>query len=121
MEIYKSCKACGKKCLESKFPIAGTINGKLYRRRKCQKCYQKVKLKRKRKIAAWLEAYKKTQKCNRCPVSDYRVLEFHHQAGDKEFNVADAAATGLSVEKIVVEINKCEVVCSNCHKRIHYK
>lgn len=120
MITLKNCKSCPKRLPENEFPSAGIINGKQYYRAKCKTCYHKIKLARKRKIAKWLRDYKSTLHCSRCPEDDFRVLEFHHVNGDKEFNVSDAATTGLSVKNILKEINKCEVICSNCHKRIHY-
>ena len=119
MITLKSCKVCKKTFPEIEFPIAGTIKGKLYRRAKCSVCYQAVKRARRHRLAKWLEDYKKTQRCSKCPENDFRVLEFHHINDDKEFNVSEMTA-GFSVENILKEINKCEVVCSNCHKRIHY-
>jgi hypothetical protein len=44
------------------------------------------------------------------------VLEFDHvDPSTKLFNVGDAYAAP-SLEALVEEIEKCELVCSNCHK-----
>ncbi len=119
MITLKSCKVCKSKFPENEFPSAGILNGKQYYRAKCPACYQAVKRKRRHNLARWIEDYKKTQKCNRCPEDDFRVLVFHHVNDDKEFNVADGAR-GFSLEKILREINKCEVLCYNCHAKHHY-
>jgi hypothetical protein len=53
--------------------------------------------------------------CTDCGESDPIVLEFDH-LGDKVFNVS----AGLRTHKwdtVLREIDKCEVVCANCHRR----
>jgi hypothetical protein len=43
------------------------------------------------------------------------ALDFDHVRGEKLYNVAKMAA-GYSWAKILVEIEKCDVVCANCHR-----
>lgn len=43
------------------------------------------------------------------------VMQFDHIGDDKEANVADMAHHGVSVERILAEIAKCQLVCANCH------
>jgi hypothetical protein len=45
----------------------------------------------------------------------YYVMDFDHQR-DKSFTIAKAVATNGRLEHILAEIEKCEVVCSNCHR-----
>ena len=52
--------------------------------------------------------------CVDCGNLDVRVLEFDH-LGDKEANVAYLVHSG-TVEKLLAELEKCDVVCANCHK-----
>lgn len=44
-----------------------------------------------------------------------KVLEFDHR-GDKLFNISDAASMGWSRNRILQEIEKCDLVCANCHR-----
>ncbi len=56
--------------------------------------------------------------CTDCknPFPPY-VLEFDHlDSTTKRFNVGDAASVP-SMEALQEEIDKCELVCSNCHKK----
>lgn len=56
----------------------------------------------------------KKSKCTDCPISDWRVLEFDHRDREtKSFNLADASS--YSIKKIQLEIDKCDIVCANCH------
>lgn len=41
------------------------------------------------------------------------ALQFDHVGDDKSFNVA--GGRDASWEKVLEEIEKCEVVCANCH------
>jgi hypothetical protein len=55
-----------------------------------------------------------------CLESDPRVLEFHH-TGRKGKAVSELVAGGYSIETIQAEINKCIVLCSNCHRKLTMK
>ncbi len=43
------------------------------------------------------------------------VLQFDHVRGDKDFAIGRAANIA-SLDRLVEEIDKCEVVCANCHQ-----
>ena len=53
--------------------------------------------------------------CVDCGESDPVVLEFDHLA-DKEFDVSAGLRTHRW-EAVLQEIDKCDVVCANCHRR----
>lgn len=63
--------------------------------------------------------YRATQKCNRCGYSDFRALHFHH-LGDKHMSVSQMVKDGYAWKRILTEIEKCEVLCANCHAIEHY-
>lgn len=44
------------------------------------------------------------------------VMDFDHVRGDKEHNVGDMANRGATVRRVLQEIEKCDVVCANCHR-----
>ena len=46
------------------------------------------------------------------------ALEFHHVTGDKLFDIGGKGYT-RSWETVKAELDKCILVCSNCHKEIH--
>lgn len=45
----------------------------------------------------------------------YYVMDFDHLY-NKKFNLSIAANKLMSVEKVMKEIDKCEIVCANCHR-----
>jgi len=77
----------------------------------------KAVAKRRRKIKALAIAYKggQCQICgyNRCP----GALELHHINGKKEFGISDKGYT-RSWKKVKAELDKCILVCANCHREI---
>ena len=82
--------------------------------------YRERQLKRrgdfKQRNRDFVIGYLKDHPCVDCGESDIIVLEFDHQ-GDKDFNVSSMVGSAYSIDKIKKEIDKCEVVCANCHKR----
>lgn len=48
-------------------------------------------------------------------------MDFDHVRGTKILPLARLAGRGGSIEKIVEEINKCDLVCANCHRLRTYK
>ena len=63
----------------------------------------------------YVENYFATHSCADCGESDPVVLTFDHVRGTKRANVSDMVRDGLGLETIKAEIEKCDVVCYNCH------
>ncbi len=55
--------------------------------------------------------------CKDCGEYDFAVLTFDHVTGKKKMSISQMAAQGYSIEAIREEMDKCEVVCFNCHMR----
>ena len=63
--------------------------------------------------------YLSTHPCIQCGESDPRVLEFHHRDSvQKEKDIARMVGDGLSTGRIQAEIDKCDIYCSNCHRKL---
>lgn len=70
----------------------------------------------------WFKQYKSSLKCSRCSENDPVCLDFHHSGGSKkEYIISKMIYRGYSIKKILNEINKCIVLCSNCHRKEHKK
>lgn len=66
----------------------------------------------------YISEYLSTHPCVNCGERDPIVLEFHHVRGEKTLEVSRLIGRGASLEAIKAEIDKCDVVCANCHRRI---
>ena len=85
----------------------------------CKFCMNKKDLEKKQKVKEKAVKYKggKCQNCNynKC----ISALEFHHlDSKTKEFNIATVRNLN---EKVYKELDKCVLICSNCHREEHEK
>lgn len=59
-------------------------------------------------------------KCEKCGYDKYiGALEFHHRdPSQKKFSIGNAKLRKFD-NKIIEELDKCELLCSNCHREAH--
>lgn len=84
---------------------------------KCLKCEVETAVLNKQKHKLKAVEYK-GGKCERCGYStNISALEFHHlDPSEKDFGIS---STKHSWEETKRELDKCILVCSNCHREIH--
>jgi hypothetical protein len=70
----------------------------------------------------WINEIKQQLKCIKCEENHIACLEFHHlNPIEKKFEIGRAInQIGIEKEEILKEIEKCIILCSNCHKKFHY-
>ena len=101
------CKECNK-----------VYQKKHYRRHK--ETYLEGARTRRRKVCEWLRDLKASLRCEECGESHPACLDFHHaDPSEKTMSVAQATRY-WSKERILKEIQKCKVWCSNCHRKHHW-
>lgn len=85
----------------------------------CKKCAVENVTKRRREFKEKLIKYK-GGKCEICGYDKcVDALEFHHlEPNKKEFTISGKI---ISLERAKKEIDKCILVCANCHREIHYR
>lgn len=78
---------------------------------------RKVK-ERKDSLKEWLRSLKVGKSC-KCGESDSRALDYHHIDPTNKLGCISNAAggRGWSKEKTLKEIEKCVLMCSNCHRK----
>ena len=75
---------------------------------------------RRNAIRETILKYKQSHPCVDCGETDPVVLDFDH-VGEKSFGICSAIPRLIPPEKVLVEIEKCEVRCANCHRRMTHK
>jgi len=93
-------------------------NSLSYRRHRSKRIKQMVDRTRARK--AYLHSLKHMKPCADCRVKHpHYVMDYDHVRGKKKFELARAC--GRSNKAVLEELAKCDLVCSNCHRKRTYK
>ncbi len=74
---------------------------------------REYRVKLQEKFAEWLS----DKFCVDCGEKDPVVLDCDHVSGEKQFNISDMIRNSKSWELILEELAKCEIRCSNCHRK----
>lgn len=82
-----------------------------------QKSIVKWRKKREEDRRKLIDKIKLSKGCLHCGYKkDAVALDFDHlNPSEKEFNISHLFATA-SIEKLMKEINKCQILCANCHR-----
>lgn len=129
----KICGKCKQEKMLEEFAWKQKVKGiRQYQCRVCQyayrtehyqknkeKIYTQIKV-RQQELKDKLWAYKSSHVCVDCGEQDAVVLEFDHLR-DKVENISTLVLKGAAWETVLSEIEKCEVVCCNCHRRRTHK
>lgn len=116
----KICTKCGKELPIEDFNWRNKNKGT--RRSECKYChtaYMRAKYKAKKEEIQDLKIGLKCAKCgyNKCGAA----LEFHHVNPEEKSNtVARMTSNNYELDKVYKEIEKCVVLCSNCHHEFHF-
>jgi hypothetical protein len=73
---------------------------------------------KKRRDRAALVREMKEKPCTDCGQTyPWYVMDFDHREGvDEQFDIAVAVRRGVAVPRLLAEIEKCDLVCANCHR-----
>lgn len=63
-------------------------------------------------------SYLKEHPCKVCGEDDILVLEFHHTGEETKEYPVGVLVRGYSLDTLIKEIEKCDVLCANCHRRL---
>jgi hypothetical protein len=128
------CRRCGQMKPPDAFPRRAEAPHRLHSW--CRSCFSKYKAERHarnrereirriqrnhrravREHRQRVSQYLMTHPCVDCGETDTMVLEFDHLR-DKLMQVSRMVHTGWRWAAIAAEIEKCEVRCANCHRRV---
>jgi len=88
-------------------------------RYRCGQCNTDAVIRRRHKIKEQAVEYK-GGKCEVCGYNKYvGALQFHHlDPNEKDFHISQRGHS-RSWERVRTELDKCIMVCANCHAEIH--
>ncbi len=105
--LYQArCRLCMKSCKREHY-------------QKNKQRYLENKNRRIEENKAWYKEYKSKLSCSECGFNNPKALQFHHTDDNKEGNIGEMIHNGNSIDKVITEINKCVVLCANCHMVHH--
>ena len=86
---------------------------------------RKIKIKEQRNINRdlsrnYIKELKQNSKCSKCGDERWYVLDFHHLNDDDKIENVSKLANAGATKKIQEELKKCIILCSNCHRELHY-
>lgn len=107
----KLCKICSREqSKKSYFRTSGKRN--------------KYLIERRRKIAKDFEKnlWEIKAKCIKCGFDHVAALDFHHRdPGQKIDTIGNLKWAGVSKETFQKELDKCDIICANCHRILHWE
>lgn len=113
---------CKKSAAKDGFqPACKTCMNVAYTRSRLKKPehYNTVKTARRHKCVELFTAWKATKTCELCPESDTTCLDLHHlDPNEKDVNIGDVSYS-WAWDRLQTELDKCIVICANCHRKVH--
>ena len=114
---FEVCQVCGK----TEFPHEALGV--------CKRCYRRVNEKSARN--KWrkgrrhlnrlkYEEFKVGKKCLLCNENHPACLDFHHKDGTKKSDRISKMVGRVPWKRLLEEIEKCDILCANCHRKLHY-
>jgi transcription elongation factor Elf1 len=74
---------------------------------------------RRKELRKYVNDLKRNGRCAICGETDQACLDFHH-TNSKLDNISDLVRKAVSMDVMKAELNKCIIVCANCHRKIHF-
>ena len=69
----------------------------------------------------WFKELKQTFKCKQCGEDRWWVLDFHHKNPKDKDEEVSKIVRHCNKKRVLNEINKCDILCANCHRDLHYQ
>lgn len=105
-----------------------------YKDKAKQKAYQAAHYESKKRREAMVERNRRERRTRRTVVEKYKLqkgcyicgykkcvasLDAHHP-GDKNGTISTMIQRCANIDAILAELELCDIICSNCHKELHF-
>jgi hypothetical protein len=128
----KICSKCKETCNISKFAFVNKEANKRHCQcNSCRKATAKTSYNKRQQfviskvvlrnalVKQQFKEYKNTLYCTVCGESETICLDFHHLDPTQKEGTISSMIAAIGKKRLDEEIEKCVVVCSNCHRKIH--
>src|ERR1700749_2188547 len=79
--------------------------------------YRNRKNERVAKFRIYIQELKESVPCKDCDIQyPSYIMDFDHVKGEKRYNIGSQLSHFSSLEDLQKEIDKCDIVCANCHR-----
>ncbi len=114
----KKCSICGQEKTLENFPFRKVSEGTY--RAHCKQCHSNTMKKKYYENKEAVSSIKTEKGCAKCGYNENAMaLDFHHiNPTEKEDTIA-RLTSGSSLSRALQEIEKCVVLCANCHRVFH--
>lgn len=117
----RSCRTCQKKWAKQYYLKPGTKEKILAYHDSRKDTYReqsRLRRQNRRKFIAEI----KNRPCLDCGLRfPYYVMDLDHVRGEKKVNVSALVDDCTTIKKLMEEVDKCDIVCANCHRIRTYK
>lgn len=113
----KKCTICGQEKPLTDFNIRNKQKNTY--RSECKQCHNDIVKRRYYYLKNVVNEYKKDG-CAKCGEKRIYVLDFHHIDPSTKDNTITRMSTKYSLDRLKKEIDKCVVLCANCHREFHH-
>ena len=135
MSNKKVCSKCKRELEVSNFRWKNKSKGLLHSQCKdCQKAQEKIHYQESKERQESVRSTAEFQKernillvekarqcgCKKCGETRSYVLDFHHRDPNEKSNVLAHMIKSSSEANLTAELEKCDVLCANCHREFHY-
>lgn len=80
----------------------------------------KTRAEQQKEINQYIVEQRKLCGCQKCGEKRLYLMEFHHINAEDKINTIAHMIKSASSESLIAELNKCLVLCANCHREFHY-
>ena len=112
--IKKGCKLCNKEFETSQY------GGKRIYCFECSPQGSSNSITLLRRKAKMIGLERLGGQCKKCGENRFYLLDFHHRNPEEKEGELSDFSKGYNLDKFFEELQKCDLLCANCHREFHY-
>ncbi len=115
----KICTKCGVEKPIEEFHWRNKTQGT--RRSECKECHNKQVKQRYEENKSQINTLKEGKYCEKCGYNKcIAALDYHHIDPSIKIDTVARLSTHSNIDNAIKEIDKCVLLCANCHREFHY-